>query len=80
MLQYGADRVVLATGSHWCGDGRGAEYGPIPGADAFSAACADALPGHRGQTGPGHRVLILDGDGHFMGIALAELMVNQGKK
>ncbi len=30
ILRYGADRIVLATGSHWCGDGRGANFGPIP--------------------------------------------------
>jgi dimethylamine/trimethylamine dehydrogenase len=79
ILEYGADRVVLATGAHWASDGRSAAAGPIPGAD-------DALP-HvltpfqviAGKPVPGRRVLILDGDGHFMGIALAELMANQGK-
>ena len=34
----------------------------------------------QGKPVPGRRVLILDGDGHFMGIALAELMANQGKE
>ena len=34
----------------------------------------------QGKPVPGKRVLILDGDGHFMGIALAELMANQGKE
>ncbi len=29
---------------------------------------------------PGQRVMILDGDGHFMGRALAELTVNHGKE
>jgi dimethylamine/trimethylamine dehydrogenase len=29
---------------------------------------------------PGKRALILDGDGHFMGIALAELLANRGKE
>ncbi len=33
-----------------------------------------------GKPVPGKRVLVLDGDGHFMGIALAELMANQGKE
>jgi dimethylamine/trimethylamine dehydrogenase len=37
VLGYGADRVVIATGSRWHGDGRGANFGPIPGAD-------DSLP------------------------------------
>ncbi len=33
-----------------------------------------------GKPVPGRRVLVLDGDGHFMGITLAELMANQGKE
>src|ERR1700736_650531 len=33
VLRYGADRVVIATGAHWSSDGRGANFGPIPGAD-----------------------------------------------
>ena|SRR5271166_2358646 len=33
----------------------------------------------RGKPVPGKHVMILDGDGHFMGLALAEFMVNQGK-
>ena len=33
-----------------------------------------------GKPVPGKRVLILDGDGHFMGITLAEHMANQGKE
>jgi hypothetical protein len=33
-----------------------------------------------GKPVPGKRVLVLDGDGHFMGITMAELMANQGKE
>jgi dimethylamine/trimethylamine dehydrogenase len=33
-----------------------------------------------GKAVPGRRVMILDGDAHFMGITLAELMANQGKE
>ena len=33
-----------------------------------------------GKPVPGKRVLILDGDGHFMGITLAEHMANQGRE
>jgi dimethylamine/trimethylamine dehydrogenase len=80
VLQYGADRVVIATGSRWSGDGRSANCGPIAGAD-------DALP-HvltpfqivQGKPVPGKRVLVLDGDGHFMGITLAEMMADQGRQ
>jgi len=80
VLQYGADRVVLATGSHWHGDGRGANYGPIAGADDTLPHVLTPTQIFRGKSVPGDRVLILDGDGYFMGITLAELMANQGKQ
>jgi dimethylamine/trimethylamine dehydrogenase len=80
VLNYGADRVVLATGSHWAGDGRSAGSGPIPGADDALAHVLTPFQVIGGKPVPGHRVLVLDGDGHFMGIALAELMANQGKE
>jgi dimethylamine/trimethylamine dehydrogenase len=80
VLQYGADRVVIATGSHWCSDGRGANYGPIAGADASLPHVLTPEQIMQGKPVAGERVLILDGDGHFMGITLAELMANQGKQ
>jgi dimethylamine/trimethylamine dehydrogenase len=80
VLNYGADRVVLATGSHWASDGRGAGSGPVPGADDSLAHVLTPFQVLAGKPVAGKRVLILDGDGHFMGIALAELMANQGKQ
>ena len=80
VLQYGADRVVIATGSHWCADGRGANYGPIAGADASLPHVLTPAQIMQGKPIAGKQVLILDGDGHFMGLALAELMANQGKQ
>ena len=80
VLQYGADRVVIATGYHWCADGRGANYGPIPGADSSLPHVLTPTQVMQGKPVPGKRVLVLDGDGHFMGITLAELMANQGKE
>jgi dimethylamine/trimethylamine dehydrogenase len=80
VLKYGADRVVIATGSHWCTDGRGANYGPIAGADASLPHVLTPTQVMQGKSVAGQRVLILDGDGHFLGLALAELMANQGKQ
>jgi dimethylamine/trimethylamine dehydrogenase len=80
VLAYGADRIVIATGSHWCGDGRSATAGPIPGADDSLPHVLTPLQVVGGKPVPGRRVLVLDGDGHFMGIALAELMATQGKE
>jgi dimethylamine/trimethylamine dehydrogenase len=72
--------VVIATGSHWCADGRGANYGPIAGADASLPHVLTPTQVMQGKSVAGQRVLILDGDGHFLGLALAELMANQGKQ
>ena len=80
VLEYGADQVVLATGAPWQADGRSANAGPIPGADASLAHVLTPFQVITGKPVPGKRVLILDGDGHFMGIALAELMADQGRQ
>jgi dimethylamine/trimethylamine dehydrogenase len=80
VLNYGADRVVLATGSHWASDGRSSTCGPITGADASLAHVLTPFQVIAGKPVPGKRVLILDGDGHFMGLALAELLANQGRQ
>jgi len=80
VLNYGADRVVIATGYHWASDGRGANYGPLPGADATLPYVLTPTQILAGKPVPGKRALVLDGDGHFMGITLAELLVGQGKQ
>jgi dimethylamine/trimethylamine dehydrogenase len=80
VLRYGADRVILATGSHWWGDGRSAGSGPIPGADDSLPHVLTPFQIVAGKPVPGKRVLVLDGDGHFMGITLAELLAAQGKE
>ena len=56
VMQYGADRVVIATGYHWCSDGRGANYGAGSGADDRCRTChADQVM--HGKPVPGKRVL-----------------------
>jgi dimethylamine/trimethylamine dehydrogenase len=80
VLNYGADRIVLATGSYWAPDGHSAGSGAIPGADNTLSHVLTPFQVIAGKQVVGDRVLILDGDGHFMGIALAELMANQGKQ
>src|SRR6202453_1244859 len=80
VLRYGADRGVIATGARWNGDGRAANFGPISGADDSLPHVLTPFQVTAGKPVPGRRVLILDGDGHFMGITLAEHMANQGKE
>jgi dimethylamine/trimethylamine dehydrogenase len=81
VLEYGADRVVIATGAHWSTVGLGAEvHRPIPGADAAGPAVLTPEQLMEGKTVPGERIVVLDGDGHFTGIALAELLADRGKQ
>jgi dimethylamine/trimethylamine dehydrogenase len=79
---YGAEIVIIATGAHWATDGlNGATHDTIPGADA-------SLPWQltpeqimvEGKTAPGTRVLVLDDDGYFMGVSLAEKLALEGKQ
>jgi dimethylamine/trimethylamine dehydrogenase len=79
VLNYGADKVVLATGAHWTTDGVGPEtHEPIAGADASLPHCLTPEQVMAGKE-VGQRVVVLDGEGHFTGISMAELMVDQGK-
>ena len=81
-LDYGAEIVVLATGSHWVGDG-------INGADPCDRSPA---PTHRlpdvptpeqimleGKELAGDSVVVYDTDGYFMGVSIAEKLALDGK-
>lgn len=81
VLEYGADRVVIATGSHWRTDGLGPEgHLPIPGADASLPYVFTPEQVAAGKPIVGDRVLILDAEGHFLGVTFAEMMADLGKK
>jgi dimethylamine/trimethylamine dehydrogenase len=81
VLEYGADKVVIATGAHWSVDGTGAEsHRPIPGADASLPNVLTPEQIMAGKPIPGQKVVVLDGDGHFTGIAMAELAADLGKQ
>ena len=80
VLQYGADRVVIATGAHWAQDGLSAEgQRPIAGVHCSRADVLTPEQIMAGKAVPGERVVVLDGDGHFTAIALAELLADRGK-
>lgn len=80
VFNYGADHVVIATGAHWRGDGEGPGAGPIPGVDSSLPYCLTPEQVMAGKPVPGKRVLVLDGEGHFVGVSLAELLVDLGKE
>jgi dimethylamine/trimethylamine dehydrogenase len=80
--EYGAEIVVIATGGYWATDGlNGATHDTIPGADA---SLAHILTPEQimvdGKQAPGERVVIVDNDGYFMGVSLAEKLALEGKK
>jgi dimethylamine/trimethylamine dehydrogenase len=82
VAEYGAEIVIVATGAYWATDGlNGATHDTIPGADA-------SLP-HiltpeqimvEGKMIPGSRVILVDNDGYFMGVSLAEKLALEGKQ
>lgn len=81
VLDYGADLVVIATGSAWVGDGfNGTTHEPIPGADAsLPHVLTPEQVMVAGKPVPGERVLVYDTDGYFMGASLAEKLARDGK-
>jgi dimethylamine/trimethylamine dehydrogenase len=81
VLNYGADKVVLATGSRWYTDGTAfLTHAPVPGIDAsLPYICTPEQVMMEGKE-VGDRVVVLDGDGYFTGVSLAEYLVDQGKK
>jgi len=79
VAEFGADRVVLATGAKWQADGVG-RYLLKPLEIAPGAAILtpdDLMAGTIPDAGP---VVIYDDDHNYMGGVLAELLVKHGRK
>ena len=79
MLDYGAELVVLATGSSWL-DGDG-EWADLPFAQLRAAGVPMYTPEQivrDGQRPSGKRVTIWDRDGTTVGASLAERLVADG--
>jgi dimethylamine/trimethylamine dehydrogenase len=80
VLDFGATRIVLATGARWVSDGLGAMGpDPVPGAEAEHAYCVTPEQFFAGKP-IGQRVVILDSDGYFMASSIAERLADQGKQ
>ena len=80
VLSYGAELVVLATGSRWAADGfNGLTFEAIPGADAsqnFVLTPEQIMLENKRP--PGEHVIVYDCDGYFMGASVAELLQLDG--
>ena len=77
VLEFGATRVVLATGSHWRGDGIGrANCRPIRGFDTGRTVLTpDDLMDGAPVVGP---VAVFDDDHYYLGAVLAEKLFLSG--
>lgn len=75
ILEYGAEIVVLATGSSWVGDGT------MPGPARTIAGATGSLTPERvmqGERPHGQRVAVYDADGYYVGPGIAELLAAEG--
>ncbi len=79
ILQYGADKVVIATGASWNTDGTNClTHEPIPGADASLPDQLTPEQVFEGKKKIGKRVVILNADTYFMAPSLAEKLAVAG--
>src|SRR5215471_1935137 len=79
VLEYGADLVVIATGSAWRGDGIQPGYpDPMPGADPALPHVLTPEQVCAGKRPPGRRVVVYDTDGYYVAPGVAELLAADG--
>lgn len=79
VLNYGAEIVVVATGSKWVGDGlNGPTHQPIPGVDASLPHVATPEQIMLGGKKLGPRVLVIDTDGYYTACGLSEKLARAG--
>jgi dimethylamine/trimethylamine dehydrogenase len=76
ILEFGADRVALATGAKWRPEGIGREHSsPIPGWDSANVLTPDDVMAGVMPAGP---VLVYDEDHYYMGNVIAEKLRRAG--
>jgi len=79
VLDYGADIVVIATGSSWRGDGvQPGRVDRISGADASLAGVLTPEQVAAGKRPAGGSVIVYDTDGYYVGPGVAELLAGEG--
>jgi dimethylamine/trimethylamine dehydrogenase len=76
VLEFGAEHVVIATGSYWRSDGFGRNnWVPIPGTDRLNVFSPDDIMAGANVTGP---VVVFDDDHYYMGGIMAEKLRADG--
>jgi dimethylamine/trimethylamine dehydrogenase len=77
--EYGAQLVVVATGSGWSGEGlQSATHEPIRGASPSLPHVLTPEQVMDGKRPVGRRVVVYDAEGYFVGPGIAELLANDG--
>ena len=79
IADYGAEVIVIATGSSWRGDGVQPGIGePMLGADPALPWVLTPEQVCAGKRPPGQRVVVYDADGYYVAPGLAELLTADG--
>ncbi len=79
VLDYGAEIVIIATGCHFATDGLNpATHAPIEGADTSLdwQLTPDEVVSESKRVGK--RVLVLENEGYFMGVSVAQKLAGEG--
>ena len=77
VLEFGFNRVVIATGASWRGDGYGRIHDdPIPGAGTHPVFTPDQIMAGEIPSGP---VVVFDDDHYYMGSMMAEIIARAGQ-
>ena len=78
-LEYGAEIVIIATGSYWRDDGANhPPMTPLPGAEHDFVFTPHQVADVKGDI-PGDRVVIFDADGYFTAVGMAQMLLGRGK-
>ena len=78
-LEYGADKIVIATGASWNTDGTNAfTHDPIPGVDASLDSHVTPEQIFAGSKDIGKKVVILNYDPYYMAPSLAQKLAEDG--
>ncbi|MDR2874770.1 MAG: FAD-dependent oxidoreductase [Methylobacillus sp.] len=79
VINYGASRVVIATGAKWSGNGvNHITHSPIEGADASLPYVLTPEQVYEGKKAVGKRVLIVNYDAYYTAPSLAEKFARAG--
>jgi len=80
VLKYGAEKIVVCTGARWVGDGNSMVTNEaLPGVDASKAQFVTPEQIMAGKE-VGERVVVLDAEGYYTGVGMAEIMADRGKQ